>query len=403
MRRLLKSFKTELRPTEAQKDKIRRSIGICRFLYNQYVAENIRLYRMYQRGLLDTRQKHFVTANTFDKYVNHVLKIRLPWIDQCGSKARKKSLVNAENAFWKFFHGEARFPRFKRKSRGDVKLYFPKNNKGDWRIWRHKIMIPTLKQVRLKEYGYLPQGAQVVSGTVSYVAGRYYVSVTAKIDERSRYNNDCETSYQPFTDGIGIDLGIKSLAVTSDGKVFQNINKSPRVRALERKLRREQRRLSRKYTIRKKKGGSTATASANIAKKKLTVQKLHQRLARIRENHENQVIHEIVKQKPRFITMEDLNVKGMMKNRYLAKAVAQERFNSFLQKLQGKASVIGIELRIVDRFYPSSKRCHSCGHIHSDLKLSERIYHCPACGAEIDRDYNAALNLRDANEYRIAG
>lgn len=399
---MLKSFKTELLPTKAQKDKIRRSIGICRFLYNQYVAENILLYRMYQRGLLDSHQRHFVTAMDFDKYVNHVLKKRLPWIDQCGSKARKKSLVNAEQAFQRFFHGEGRFPRFKRKAREDVKLYFPRNNKGDWHICRHKVMVPTLKQVRLKEYGYLPQGARVISGTVSCAAGRYYVSVTAEIDEKSRYNKDLEASYQPQAEGIGIDLGIKSLAVMSDGSVFQNINKSSRVRALERKLRREQRRLSRKYEMRKKKGGSSATASANIAKKRLTVQKLHQRLAHIRENHENQVIHAIVKQKPRFITLEDLNVRGMMKNRHLAKAIAQERFYSFLQKLRRKAAIIGIELRMVDRFYPSSKRCHACGHLLQDLKLSDRTYHCPVCGYEVDRDFNASLNLRDATEYQIA-
>lgn len=402
MRTLLKSFKTELRPTEAQKDKIRRSIGICRFLYNQYVARNILLYRMYQRGLFDSHQKHFVTAIDFDKYVNHVLKKRLPWIDQCGSKARKKALVNAEHAFHRFFHGEDGFPRFKRKSREDVKLYFPKNNKGDWRIWRHKVMIPTLKQVRLKEYGYLPQDANVISGTVSCIAGRYYVSVTAEIDEKSRYNKDCETSYAPPSDGIGIDLGIKSLAVMSNGNVFRNINKSPKVRALERKLRREQRRLSRKYEMRKKKGGSAAAASANIGKKKLTVQRLHQRLTCIREDHENKVIHAIVKQKPRFITVEGLNVRGMMKNRHLAKAIAGERFNSFLQKLRRKAEITGIELRIVDRFYPSSKRCHACGHVLRDLELRERTYHCPACGYKEDRDFNAALNLRDAKEYRTA-
>jgi len=402
MRPLLKSFKTELRPTEAQKDKIRRSIGICRFLYNQYVARNILLYRMYQRGLLDAHQKHFVTAMDFDKYVNHVLKKRLPWIDQCGSKARKKSLGNAEHAFRRFFHGEGRFPRFKRKSREDVKLYFPKNNQGDWRIWRHKVMIPTLKHVRLKEYGYLPQGATVISGTVSCVAGRYYVSVTVEIDEHSRYNKDCETSYAPSTDGIGIDLGIQSLAVVSNGNVFPNINKSSKVRALEKKLRREQRRLSRKYEMRKKKGGSTAAASANIGKKKRTVQRLHQRLTHIREDHENKVIHEIVKQKPRFITVEDLNVRGMMKNRHLAKAIADERFSSFLQKLKRKAEIIGIELRIVNRFYPSSKRCHACGRIFRDLKLSNRTYRCPACGHAENRDFNASLNLRDATEYQTA-
>lgn len=399
---MLKAFKTEIAPTREQKEKIIRSIGIARFLYNQYSAYNKKLYRMYQRGLLDSHQKYFVSANDFDKYVNHKLKIELPWINECGSKARKKSLVNAETAFKKFFDGLAGFPRFKKKSNQDVKLYFPKNNKGDWTIWRHKLMIPTLKQVRLKEFGYLPVGAIVTSGTVSYVAGRFYVSVVVDIDEKSKYNKDLEASYHTATTGMGIDLGIKKLAIVSNGKTFNNINKSSKVKRLEKRLRREQRCLSRKYESKKKKGGKTVTASANIEKQKLKVQKLHQRIKHIREDYENKVIHEIVKQKPRFITVEDLNVKGMMKNKHLAQAVAAQRFNNLLVKLKRKAEIIGIEFRVVDIFYPSSKTCHCCGHIHKDLKLKDRVYVCPKCGYTEDRDFNASLNLRDAKKYRLA-
>ena len=399
---MLKAFKTEIAPTKEQKIRIIRSIGVARFLYNQYIAYNRRLYKMHQRGLLDAKQKHFATANDFDKHVNHKLKKELPWIDQCGSKARKKALVDAEQAFKRFFAGVSGFPNFKKKANQDVKLYFPKNNKGDWTIWRHKLMIPTLKQVRLKEFGYLPVGAKVTNGTVSYVADRFYVSVVVDVDEKSKYNKDMESCYAAQTEGIGIDLGVKDLAVISDGRVFKNINKGSKVKRLERRLRREQRRLSRKYEFRKKKGGKTATASANIEKQKLKVQKLHQRIARIREDYENKTVHEIVKQKPRFITVEDLNVKGMMKNRHLAKAVAAQRFNHLTAKLKRKAKIIGIELREVDRFYPSSKTCHACGHIHKGLKLKDRVYVCPECGYTADRDYNASLNLRDAKEYRVA-
>ena len=228
MKPLLKSFKTELRLTESQTDKVCRSLGICRFLANQYIARNIWLYRLYQRGVLDEKQRRFVNANDFDKYVNHVLKKKFPWIDQCGSKARKKILVNAEQAFRRFFKRQAHFPRFKWKNQQNVKLYFPKNNKGDWTIWRHKIQIPTIGRVRLKEFGYLPQGVTIKNGYVSYKAGRYYVSVTAEIEEMSRYNNDLEASYYPQTDGIGVDLGVKSLAIVSDGRIFENINTSSR-------------------------------------------------------------------------------------------------------------------------------------------------------------------------------
>lgn len=399
---MLKAFKTEIAPNEEQKIKIIRSIGVARFLYNPYIAYNRRLYKMYQRGLLDEKQKHFVTANDFDKYVNHKLKKELPWIDQCGSKARKKALVNAEQAFRRFFAGVSGFPNFKKKANQDVKLYFPRNNKGDWKIWRHKLMIPTLKQVKLKEYGYLPVGLVAINGTVSYVAGRFYVSVVVDIDEKSKHNKDLESCYVMQTEGIGIDLGVKDLAIISDGKVFRNINKSSKVKGLEKRLRRGQRRLSRKYEFRKKKGGRTATSSANIDKQKLKVQKLHQRITRIREDYENKTVHEVVKQKPRFITVEDLNVKGMMKNRHLAKAISAQRFNHLLAKLKRKAEMIGIEFREVDRFYPSSKTCHACGYIHKGLKLKDRVYVCPKCGYTADRDYNASLNLRDAGEYRIA-
>lgn len=399
---MLKAFKTEIAPTNEQKEKIVRSIGIARFLYNQYIAYNKRLYMMYQCGLLDNRQKHFVSANDFDKYVNHKLKLELPWINECGSKARKKSLVNAESAFKKFFNGLSGFPRFKKKSRQNVKLYFPKNNKGDWKIWRHKLMIPTLKQVRLKEFGYLPVGAKVTNGIVSYEAGKFYVSVVVDIDGKSKHNKDFETSYHTTTDGVGIDLGIKDLAIVSNGKTFKNVNKSSKVKRLEKRLLREQRCLSRKYEFKKKKGGKTTTASANIEKQKLKVQKLHQRIDKIREDYENKTVHEIVKQKPRFITVENLNVKGMMKNRHLAKAVAAQRFNRLLTKLKRKAEIIGIEFRMVDRFYPSSKTCHACGHIHKGLRLKDRVYVCPECGYTEDRDFNASLNLRDAKEYRVA-
>lgn len=397
---MLKAFKTEIQPTRSQKEKIIQSIGICRFLYNAYIAYNRKLYHLYQRGIRDEHQNHFVSAYDFDKYVNHKLKKKFPWLNQCGAKARKKILMNAESAFNRFFAGKTSFPRFKKKVRQDVKLYFPRNDSGDWKIWRHKVMISTLKQVRLKEFGYLPRGVNIKNGYVSHEAGRFYVSVTAEIQETSAYKNDAENSHHSETEGIGIDLGIKKLAFVSTGAMFQNINKTSKVKRLEKRLRREQRRLSRKYECNTKKGGKPA-ASANIEKKRLSVQKLYQRLKNIRMNHENQVIHVLVKQKPRFIAIEDLNIKGLMKNRHLAKSIRDERFYTFVLKLKRKAKIIGIELRVVNRYFPSSKRCHACGHIHRELKLRDRIYRCPVCGYTADRDFNAALNLRDTTEYKI--
>ena len=386
-----RAYKTEIKPTQKQIEKINQSIGICRWLYNSYLAKNKELYEQYKQGLI-TKEKAFMSANDFDKYTNNEVKVLddFKWINNCGSKARKKSMCNAETAYKRFFKGQSKFPKFKKKSKSDVKLYFPKNNKGDWKVERHRIMIPTLKNVRLKEYGYIPVGAKVISGTVSKKADRYYVSVIVDIDAPIIKNTN---------KGIGIDLGLKDFAICSDGNIYKNINKTQRIRKLEKKLKREQKRLSRKNEFIKKRGG-TATKS-NINKKIVKVQKLHHRLDNIRTDYINKTISRIVNQKPKFITIEDLNVKGMMKNKHLSKAVAEQKFYEFRNKLTTKCNALGIELRIVDRFYPSSKLCHCCGSIKKDLKLKDRIYKCE-CGYIEDRDYNASLNLRDCLTYKIA-
>ena len=198
-------------------------------------------------------------------------------------------------------------------------------------------------------------------------------------------------------DGIGIDLGLKDFAIVSDGRTYKNINKSAKIKKLEKKLRREQRCLSRKYENLKK-GEST---QKNIQKQKLKVQRLHHKIYNIRTDYINKSIAEIVKTKPSYITIEDLNVSGMMKNRNLAKAVASQKFYEFRTKLKAKCNQNGIELRVVGRWFPSSKICHCCGAIKKDLKLSDRIYRCN-CGYVEDRDLNAALNLRDASTYEVA-
>lgn len=204
--------------------------------------------------------------------------------------------------------------------------------------------------------------------------------------------------------GIGVDLGVKDFAICSNGKTYKNINKSSHIRKLEKKLKREQRSLSRKYENYKKlnKQEREVATRQNIQKQKLKVQKTHQKLNNIRTDYINKVISELVKVKPIWITIEDLNVLGMMKNRHLSKAVANQKIFEFRTKLTTKCKECGIELRIVDRFFPSSKTCHNCGCVKSDLKLSDRTYYCDECGYTEDRDYNASLNLRDCLTYNIA-
>ena len=321
------------------------------------------------------------------------------WIKEVSSKSVKKSMENACSAFTRFFKGQSGFPNFKKKGKSDVKMYFVKTDaKTVIPCERHRIKIPTVGWVRLKEKGYIPitkQGYVIKSGTVSCKAGRYYVSVLMDIPDTEK------SELKEF--GLGIDLGVKEFAVVSNGIVKKNINKTTKVKRLEKQLKREQRCLSRKYENLKKrnqkrKGEATRN---NIQKQVLKVQKLHHRIEKIRTNYINQCVNEIVKTKPSYITIEDLNVKGMMRNRHLSKAVASQKFYEFRRKLEGKGKELGIEFRMVDRWYPSSKLCHNCGRIKKDLKLSDREYRCE-CGYRADRDYNASLNLRDANTYKIA-
>ena len=391
MRTLLKSFKTEINPTQEQMQKINRTIGTCRFVYNFYLAHNKELY---------DSEKRFLSGMDFQKWLNNIYLKENPeylWIKEVSSKSVKQSIMNADKAFKRFFKKQSGFPRFKKKNRADVKMYFIRNNPNDCLCERHRISIPTLGWVRLKEKGYIPtskQGYRIKSGTVSRKAGRYYVSVLIDMPDTEKP--------QLNTFGLGIDLGIKEFAVMSNGIVKKNINKTAKLRKLEKQLKREQRCLSRKYEDLKRRNKKKGEATRqNIQKQLLRVQKLHQRIDNIRTDYMNKTIAEIVKNKPSYITIEDLNVKGMMKNRHLAKAVASQKFYEFRIKLETKCKETGIELRIVDRWYPSSKLCHKCRSLKKDLKLSDRKYICK-CGYHADRDFNASLNLRDALTYKLA-
>ena len=386
MKKLLKSFRTEINPTAEQKIKINKTIGTCRYVYNFYLSHN--------KALHDKGEK-FMTGKSFSVWLNNEYIPNNPdkaWIKEVSSKSLKKSIEDGCTAFTRFFKGQSGFPKFKKKGKSDVKMYFVKNNPKDCRCERHRVNIPTLGWVRIKEKGYIPttkDGWKIKSGTVSMKAGRYYISVLAEVPDVKIISHG--------NSGIGIDLGVKELAVVSDGKIYKNINKSARVKKLEKKLRREQRCLSRKYENLKK----GESAQKNIQKQKLKVQRLHHRINNIRTDYINKVIAEIVKTKPSYIVIEDLNVKDMMKNRHLSKAVASQKLYEFRIKLKSKCDDNGIELRVVDRWYPSSKLCHRCGCIKKDLKLSDRIYRC-GCGYIEDRDFNAALNLRDAKTYEVA-
>ena len=381
------SYKTEINPTQIQIQKINQTIGTCRYIHNFYLATQ---KERYEHG------EKLQSAMDFSKWLNNDYLPQheeLSWIKEVSSKSVKQSITNAYSAYQKFFKKQSKFPKFKKKGNSDVKMYFVKTDaKAIIYCERHRIKIPTLGWVRLKEKGYIPttkSGLVIKSGTVSEKAGRYYVSVLIDVPKKEVEKNTNQ--------GVGIDLGIKDLAICSDKQVFANINKSKEVKRLEKKLKREQRSLSRMYEN-KKKGEST---QKNIQKQKRKVQRIYHRLDNIRTDYINKTIAKIVKAKPSYITIEDLNISGMMKNRHLSKAISQQKLYEFRTKLTNKCHQNNIELRIVDRWFTSSKICHCCGNIKKDLKLSDRTYIC-TCGYVADRDYNASLNLRDCKDYKIA-
>ena len=384
---MYKALKIELKLTVSQKIKVCQTIGAERFIYNEYIKYNQEQYKLGNK---------FVSANDFSKYLNNIYLPNNPdkkWIKDVSSKSVKQAIIYGEQAFKRFFKGLSSFPIFKKKGKNELGAYFVKNNKKDFEFYRHKIKIPTLKFVRVKEYGYIPKNTNIKSGTITKIANRYFLSLIIEVKDIVKTEN---TS----TKGLGIDLGIKDTAICSDGKIFKNINKTIKIKKLKKKLKREQRKMSRSVEYSKSKKIKLKECK-NFNKKKLKVQKIFYRLNCIRDDYNNKMVNEITRAKLKYITIEDLKVSNMIKNRHLSKAIQEQNFYSIRTKLINKCKERNIELRLVDTFYPSSKTCSCCGSIKKDLKLNDRIYKCYNCGLEMDRDYNASINLEKAKVYKI--
>ena len=384
---MYKALKIELKLTVAQKIKVCQTIGTERFIYNEYIKYNQEQYKLGNK---------FISANDFSKYLNNIYLPNNPdkkWIKDVSSKSVKQAIIYGEQAFKRFFKGLSSFPIFKKKGKNELGAYFVKNNKTDFEFCRHKIKIPTLKFVRVKEYGYIPKNAIIKSGTITKIADKYFLSLIIEVKDVVKTEN---TSIK----GLGIDLGIKDTVICSDGKIFKNINKTKKVKKLKKKLKREQRKMSRSIEYSKSKKIKLKELK-NFNKKKLKVQKLFYRLNCIRDDYNNKIVDEITRAKLKYITIEDLKVSNMMKNKHLSKAIQEQNFYAIRTKLINKCKERNIELRLVDTFYPSSKTCSCCGEIKKDLKLNDRIYKCCNCGLEIDRDYNASINLEKAKIYKV--
>lgn len=381
---MMKAYKIEIKLTEEQKLKVNKTIGTCRFIYNLYLQKNKEEYE---------KNKKFISGFDFSKWLNNDFikqNHSYYWIKDVSSKAVKQSIMNGDKAFKNFFKGLSKFPKFKKK-KDIVGVYFPKNNNTDFTLERHRIKVPTIGFVRFKEFGYIPLNSKIKSGTITKDTDKYFISILVEeqFGKTSKVNNN---------EGLGIDLGLKDFATISNKQVFKNINKSIKVKKLEKSLKRQQKSLSRKFENKKRKGGETAN---NIQKNILKVKRLHRKLRNIRIEYVKHCVNSLVKLSPKFITIEDLNIRGMLKNRHLSKAISKQNFYYFRLFLTQQCNKNNIEIRVVDRWFPSSKTCNYCGQIKTDLKLKDRVYKCD-CGYIEGRDLNASYNLKDCSIYKIA-
>jgi putative transposase len=378
----MKAYKTEIKLNKEQEAKYKLNTSACRFVWNLFISIN---KSRYEKG------EKYLNNYDFSKWFNNEY---IPnnkgkeWLKQGSSKAIRNTIDNCNKSYKLAFKNKRGFPKFKKASKDKTGYYFVRNSKLHLiRVFRHKINIPCIGWVTIKEKNYIPKEG-IISGSIIKRANKYFLSVI--VDEDSKKDN------RNVNEGLGIDLGIKTFMYCSDGDSFLNINKTKRVKKLEKSLRRQQRALSRKLENNKKLENKNYR---NIDKNKLKINKLYFKLENIRNAYINQCVDKVIKKKPKFITLEDLNVKGMIKNRCLSKHIKDSKFYYTKQVIIQKATKHNIEVREVDRFYPSSKICSCCSNVNKNLKLSDRIYRCD-CGLEIDRDLNASINLRDAKVFK---
>ncbi len=381
---MLKSFKVMLVPNNEQRTRLFQFAGTARFAYNWALRKEREAHDAGEKFIsnFDLRKEFTVLRNSGE----------YPWLKTISNNVTKQAIKDCVDAFTNFFKKQSRYPRFKSKRRGDFSFY---QDTDKIRITATQVkleMISTsrrknrrqLNWIRLAEVERIPVGVKYKQPRITFDGLNWWLSVTVEFEPEKT---------QADGEPLGIDLGIKNLAVCSDGTIYPNINKTKTVKRLKKKQRRLQRSVSRKYEMNNTKGESYSK-TRNIIKSERKLLRIHHRLANIRQNYRHQITSAIIGRKPSSITLEDLNVRGMMSNRHLSKAVQEQGFYEFRRQIEYKAQWSGIIVVIADRYYPSSKTCVACGHMKKNLRLSERIYHCENCGNEIDRDLQAAINLR---------
>lgn len=395
---MLIAKKIKLIPTPKQETLFWKSAGVSRWSYNYFLSENEKVYNEYLAN--NKTGKSFAKEGEVRKYINNVLKKTThTWLKEVGSNVMKQGIKDANKAYQNYFKGLASRPKFKSKHKSKPSFYVNyeslKRKQGGF----HGEKIGFVKTA--ENLPKLPKGKKYSDPRISYDGKHWYISVGYEIQERK----------EKLTDkSLGIDLGIKDLAVCSDCKKYKNINKTKRVKILEKRLVREQRKLSRKinanikeYKVINKKRYPVwirpLKECRNIQKQNQVIRLIYKKLTDIRNNYLHQTTKEIVKTKPSQIVMETLNVRGMMKNKHLAKAIAEQKLYEFKRQIQYKCKMLGIQFIEADKCYPSSKKCSCCGNLKKDLKLSDRTYKCDNCGLIMNRDLNASINLAN---YKLA-
>lgn len=382
---MIKSIKVRLNPNNKQLTKLFQYAGSARFAYNWVISREEENHKQGNKFLSDMDlRKEFTQLKKLQKY---------KWLNEISNNVTKQAIKDACSAYKNFFKGQSKFPKFKSRKHSipsfyqdNVKIQFTDTHvKVEAFSMSKKQNKQKLNWIKLYEKRKIPTDCKYLNPRFTYDGLYWYVSVSIEVDD------NIDNTILLSNEGIGIDLGIKNLAVCSDGNTYKNINKNQKVKKLEKKKRRLQRSVSRKYNKNKK--GRNYCKTSNIIKREKELLKTSKRLTNIRHNYLHQTTSEIIKRKPSFICIEDLNVSGMMKNKHLSKAVQKQRFYKFRKQIEYKAYWNNIPVIIADRFFPSSKMCSYCGHIKKDLKLSDRIYKCE-CGNIINRDFQASLNLK---------
>ena len=385
---MIKSIKVRLNPNNKQLTKLFQYAGCARFAYNWAINREEENHKQGNQFLSDMDlRKEFTQLKKLPEY---------KWLNEVSNNVTKQAIKDACNAYKNFFKGQSKFPKFKSRKHStpsfyqdNVQIQFTDTHvKVEGFSMSKKQNKQKLNWIKLYEKRKIPIDCKYLNPRFTYDGLYWYVSVSIEVDD------DTDNTFQS-NEGIGIDLGIKDLAVCSDGNTYKNINKNQKVKKLEKKKRRLQRSVSRKYNKNKK--GENYCKTSNIIKREKELLKIIKHLTNIRQNYLHQTTSEIIKRKPSFICIEDLNVSGMMKNKHLSKAVQEQGFYEFRRQIEYKAKWNNITVIIADRFFPSSKMCSCCGNIKKDLKLSDRIYKCE-CGNTINRDFQASLNLKTYGE-----